>query len=84
METITIPDSLAARLRARAEANRRTLDAEATRLLEEAVAGDRSAAQEASLADQIRAFRESLTVQTFADEIVQMVRDDRDADHGRA
>ena len=83
METITIPDDLFARLKARAEANRRSPDVEATQLLEEAVAGAPDAQAEADLLGQIRAFRVSLTLTTTPDEITRMVREDRDSDHGR-
>ena len=83
METITIPDDLAARLRARAAANCRSFDAEVTRVLEEAVA-EASARREADLADQIRAFRASLAMTTSGDEITRLIREDRDSDHGRS
>ena len=81
METLTIPDDLAARLRA--AANCRSFDAEVTRVLEEAVA-EAGARREADLADQIRAFRASLAMTTSGDEITRLIREDWDSDHGRS
>ena len=93
METITIPDDLAARLRARAAANRRSLDAEALAVLDRGlppaawpdvvliVREDRDSDHgREPLADRIRAFRERLPVRMEVGEAEQAIR----ADRGRA
>ena len=95
MPTLTIhdlPDRLHARLAARAAANRRTVDAEARAVLDEALAAEpaaapetdaeRAARVEAALAS-LAALRRSMVPVPDEMDPVRIIREGRDSGYGR-
>lgn len=91
MPTLTIhdlPDRLHARLAARAAANRRTVDAEARAVLDEALAAapetdaEREARVEAALAS-LDALRERVQRRAPGLDPVRIIREGRDTGYGR-
>ena len=87
MPTITIrnvPEALHQRLKARAKAHRRSLNAEALTVLDEGVRTSPTppATQEEAMA-RLDALRESIRPIPSDLDPVLLIREDRDSDHGR-